>query len=79
MNDEDPAELEVVQPGPKESTTGEGSLSSLGGYYNEIEYFVNCLNAGKAPENATLAQATDSIRVLLAELESAKSGSIAKL
>lgn len=73
-NDQKPTEMTVVQPGPKESTTGEGNISSLGGYFNELEYFTNCIKANKAPEIATIAQATDSIRVLLAELESSKTG-----
>jgi hypothetical protein len=65
----------VEQPGPKESATSSGNISALGGYYNELEYFTNCLKANKAPEIATIAQASESIRVLCAELESARSGS----
>ena len=79
INDQPSEELPVVQPGPKESTTGEGNISSLGGYFNELEYFTNCVKANKAPEVATVAQATDSIRVLLAELESAQSGTVSSL
>ena len=74
LNNEEPEIMDVEQPGPKESSTGEGNLSSLGGYYNEIEYFVNCLKAGKAPENATIAQASESVRIVIAEIESARSG-----
>ncbi|MGE9271261.1 MAG: Gfo/Idh/MocA family protein, partial [Verrucomicrobiales bacterium] len=74
LHDQEPVAMTVDQPGPKESTTGEGNISSLGGYFNELEYFINCLNANKAPEIATLAQATNSIRVLIAELESARTG-----
>jgi predicted dehydrogenase len=79
VNNETAVELDVIQAGPKESTIGEGNLSSLGGYYNELEYFTNCIKANKAPEIATVAQATDSIRVLLAELKSAESGTIVQL
>jgi len=74
LNDQKSTEMTVEQPGPKESTTGEGNISSLGGYFNELEYFTNCLKANRAPQIATVAQATDSIRVLLAELDSAKTG-----
>lgn len=74
LDNQKPTELTVEQPGPKESTTGEGNISSLGGYFNELEYFTNCIKANKAPEIATVAQATDSVRVLLAELESSQSG-----
>jgi predicted dehydrogenase len=79
LNDQKSTEMTVVQPGPKQSTTGEGNISSLGGYYNELEYFTNCLNANKAPEIATVAQATDSIRVLLAEIKSAQTGTLQAL
>tara|TARA_R100000027_G_scaffold67707_1_gene68043 strand:- start:1109 stop:2128 length:1020 start_codon:yes stop_codon:yes gene_type:complete len=74
LNDDETIEMAVVQPGPKESTTGEGNISSLGGYFNELEYFTNCVKANKAPEIATIEQATASIRVLLAELESTQTG-----
>jgi predicted dehydrogenase len=79
LNDQKPVEMTVLQPGPKESTTGEGNISSLGGYFNELEYFTNQIKAGKAPEIATVAQATDSIRVLLAELNSAQTGTCTSL
>jgi predicted dehydrogenase len=74
LNDQESVVMTVEQPGPKESTTGEGNISSLGGYFNELEYFTNCLKANKAPEIATVAQATDSIRVLLAEIKSSQTG-----
>jgi predicted dehydrogenase len=74
LDDQAPAELPVEQAGPQESTTGEGNISALGGYFNELEYFVNCLREGRAPEVATLAQATESMRVIRAELESAQTG-----
>ena len=64
----------VKQPFPTESVTNSGNISMLGGYFNELEYFTNCLKANKAPEIATVAQASDTIRVLRAELESAKLG-----
>lgn len=64
----------VEQPSPKESGSSSGNISALGGYFNELEYFTNCLKANKAPEIATIAQASETIRVLCAELESAQSG-----
>jgi predicted dehydrogenase len=72
LKDQKSTEMTVEQPGPKESTTGEGNISSLGGYFNELEYFTNCLKANKAPEIATVRQASDSLRVVLAELKSAQ-------
>lgn len=67
-----PQPIAVEQAGPKDSSLGEGNLSSLGGYYNELAYFVSCLEADQAPAIATLPQAADSVRVVLAELESAQ-------
>jgi predicted dehydrogenase len=63
----------VEQPGPKDSFSS-GNISALGGYFNELEYFTNCLHANKAPEIATVEQAGESVRVLCAELKSARSG-----
>ncbi|MEN8662436.1 MAG: Gfo/Idh/MocA family oxidoreductase [Lentimonas sp.] len=79
LTDQESTEMTVEQPGPKQSTTGEGNISSLGGYFNELEYFTNCLKANKAPKIATVAQATDSIRVLLAEIKSAQTGTLQAL
>lgn len=66
--------VSVKQPGPKESGSSSGNISALGGYFNELEYFSDCLKANKAPQIATVAQASETIRVLCAELESARSG-----
>jgi predicted dehydrogenase len=79
LGDMEPTEMTVKQPGPKESKTGEGNISSLGGYFNELEYFIKCLKANKAPEIATVAQARDSIRVLLAELKSTETGTLVSI
>jgi hypothetical protein len=65
--------VSVEQPGPKESGTSSGNISALGGYYNELEYFTNCIKTNKAPEIATIAQSSETIRVLCAELDSAQS------
>jgi hypothetical protein len=72
-NDQSPEAIIVEQPGPKDSFSS-GNISALGGYYNELEYFTNCLLTDNAPEIATIAQASESIRVLCAELRSAQSG-----
>ena len=63
---------------PKEkvgkSTEKLGNVSSLGGYYIEIKYFLDCIKAGKKPETVTPGQASDSVRVCLAAAESIKTG-----
>lgn len=57
-----------------ESSLGGGNISDLGGYYNELEHFINRLVANEPIVTATAAQAALSVRVTLAEIESARSG-----
>lgn len=72
--------LAFKQPSAGTSSTGAGNISSLGGYFNELQYFLGCLEAGRVPKEATVAQATDSLRVVLAEIESARaSGKTVKI
>lgn len=77
--------LSITVPGkPKEalpfvktggsSSVSEGNISDLGGYYNEIAYFIARLEKGLPIEDATATQAALSVRVTLAEIESARTG-----
>ncbi len=66
--------LPFAQPSAGSSATGAGNISSLGGYFNELQYFIGCLERGAAPQEATLSQATGSLRVTLAEIASARAG-----
>lgn len=66
------APLPFRQPSAGSSRTGAGNISSLGGYFSELEYFLDCLEKSEAPREATIAQATESLRVVLAEIESAR-------
>ena len=66
--------LPVRQPRVGASKAKTGNISSLGGYYNELASFLGCLEAGKMPVLATPQQAADSLRVVLAEVESARKG-----
>ena len=66
--------LPVPQPRIGASRAGTGNISSLGGYYNELASFIACLEARKMPAVATPSQAAESLRVVLAELESASKG-----
>lgn len=61
--------LDVVQTDAGESQSGEGNVSDLGGYLNELKYFVDCLREGKAPAIATLADARESLALTLKEIE----------
>ncbi|MEZ5275053.1 MAG: Gfo/Idh/MocA family oxidoreductase [Opitutaceae bacterium] len=67
-----PAELAKAEAGS--STLGEGNVSDLGGYFFELTHFIECLEEGQAPRTSTGRDAFDSLRVTLAEIESAESG-----
>ncbi|MDR3459644.1 MAG: Gfo/Idh/MocA family oxidoreductase [Verrucomicrobiae bacterium] len=71
--------MPFTAPAAGESTTGAGNLSSLGGYYNEIATFINCIERRSAPKIATVSQAADSLATTLAEIQSAATGRTVKL
>lgn len=71
--------LPFKNPSIGTSSTGTGNISALGGYFNELQSFIRALEANRPPETATLEDATQSLKVVLAELKSAKTGKSAKL
>ena len=56
-----------------------GNLSSLGGYTNELMAFLQCLRSRRKPQIATGEQAADSLRTVLAEIASARTGKVVRL
>lgn len=48
-----------------------GNISDLGGYYNELVYFTNCVKAGAKLEKATLKDAVESLEFVLEEIRNA--------
>lgn len=66
-------------PSAGKSGSGTGNISSLGGYYNELAYFIDCLEKGRKPALATPRQAAESVRTVLAEIKSASTGRTVKL
>jgi predicted dehydrogenase len=52
---------------------GGGNLSSLGGYYRELEYFVNCIRHNRPLEIATPQTSRASLALVLREIEQIKS------
>jgi len=62
--------LPYENPQFKSSANAGGNISSLGGYYNELSYFMECVDAKKKPAIATGAQALESLRTVLAEIRS---------
>ncbi len=57
-----------------EKMQGGGNISELGGYYNEIKYFVECVKRGEEPELVTPEEAKASLELVLTEIKSAESG-----
>ena len=66
-------------PAGGQSTGTTGNLSSLGGYMNELVYFLDCVAQGRAPALSTLDQSEESLRVVLKEIKSAELGSVVNL
>jgi len=48
-----------------------GNVSSLGGYYKEIKYFVDCVKEDKVNEIAPLSEGVKSVKLALKEIKSA--------
>ncbi len=67
--DQEPRLLEIAKPDTGESQSGEGNISDLGGYYNQLKYFTDCLRNNEAPKIATLADARASLAITLKEIE----------
>lgn len=45
-----------------------GNISDLGGYYNELKYFTECIAAGSKIEKATLRDAVESLKIVKEEI-----------
>lgn len=56
-----------------------GNISSLGGYFNELRYFIDCLERDVHPAIATPAQGAESVRTVQAEIRSAATGRTVRL
>ncbi len=57
----------------------EGNIAELGGYFSEIKYFVDSVENDQEPVRGSGRAARDSLKIVLAEKESAESGKIIKL
>lgn len=56
-----------------------GNISALGGYFEEIKYFVDCIDSDREPAVVTASDARNSLEVILAEMKSAQEAGIIKL
>lgn len=63
--------LSYESPFNGQSVTGLGNISSLGGYYNQSAYFIECIQNTRPPTIATPAQARDAVKVVCSEIVSA--------
>lgn len=64
---------EKFKPEFNDEFEGENSaginVSALGGYYNELKYFTNCVIQGIEPEIAPLSEAVKSLELVLKEID----------
>ena len=67
---EQPLKLDVPPPKTAAVNAG-GNISSLGGYFNEVKYFTDCLKAGKEPKIVTPEDAAATMKLLYREIASA--------
>lgn len=79
LGDEPRKPFPFEKPQVKSNGPSSGNISDLGGYYNELAYFCQCIATSKKPEIATGQQALESLRVTLAEIQSADEKKIVSL
>jgi len=51
-----------------------GNISSLGGYYNELKYFIDCVDKNQPLRVVTAKDGRNSLEIVMLELRSAKEG-----
>jgi predicted dehydrogenase len=51
-----------------------GNISALGGYFIEVDYFVNCIDKGEKPTTVTADEAKFAVELCLAATKSAETG-----
>ncbi|MCE5315090.1 MAG: Gfo/Idh/MocA family oxidoreductase [Armatimonadota bacterium] len=78
-NECEPFAPDLPSPEIGASTETSGNLSSLGGYYNEIKYFIECLKANKKPEVVTPEDGREAVKICLAVTKSAETGCVVDL
>lgn len=65
----DVSRVEVPKP-TLESGETQGNVSDLGGYFNELQYFVGCVQRDEYPSVVTPEDARNSLKMVLAEKKS---------
>jgi predicted dehydrogenase len=69
-----PFQPAVPKVGAGENRGGGGNISNLGGYFVEIDYFLDCLRAGKRPLTVTPEEAALVVKAVEAEGKAIQSG-----
>jgi len=77
--DKEPFPPEIPQPEVKGAEESVGNIAALGGYFNEIQYFVRCILEDKSPSVVTPRDSRASLEVTLAEIQSAEKGEVVEL
>jgi len=70
----DKAELVNISKPKVDCIDTGGNISERGGYYNEIKYWIECLQNNKYPERVTPEDAKESLEIVLKEIKSAEIG-----
>jgi len=73
QRNKDPSNPDLANTGAQSSVTS-GNISELGGYYEELKYFMGCLDRGEKPSRIRPEEARQSLEVCLAEVKSMKTG-----
>lgn len=71
--------LDFAQPRVGNANGSGGNISSLGGYCNELRYFIDCIERDRHPQIATPSQGAESVRTVRAEIKSAATGRTVRL
>jgi predicted dehydrogenase len=72
----DGGEAKIVDLASQVQMSSAINLQNTSGIYNEIAYFIECIKTGRAPTVITPEQSYISLKMLLTELESARTGTI---
>ena len=67
-------EYHVSFEGEASTETTGANISTLGAYWAEIRYLIDCIKSGRKPEVVTPEQARETLRLVLAEVDSARAG-----
>lgn len=78
-DDAEPFAPELPEPMVDESSDHIGNIRALGGYFNEINYFLSCIRENRNPTIVTPETAREAVRLCLAVRKSVETGEIVEL